>query len=875
MNGSRNGNAAWWAALKVACIFLVASTIWIVGSDFVAERLAPTEEVLAGFQTYKGLVYTAIMSLLICVAVRHSFTREQRVWAALREGEAKYRRLVESLDREYLIFSHGADGVFTYVSPSVENVLGYSQDEYAKHYAETFTESVANTDAVRHTEASLRGERQPPYEIEVRHKDGSTRQMNVIEIPVFDEDGKVLAVEGIARDITEQKKADEVLRASEERYRSLFEAANDAVFLVEGDRFIECNSRTLEMFDCTFEQILQETPFRFSPPQQPDGSDSGEKALELIAKAYAGRPQFFEWRHCRYDGSPFDAEVGLNRFEIAGEYQLFAIVRDITERKRAADAVAASERLYRTLFESAGDGIGLVKIVGDGIRYVDCNARQAEMYGCRREEVLGCSPVDFSPTMQADGRSSAEKATEVATAALAGVSQLLQWKRRAKDGALFDTEVTLTLADIAGEQLLMTIVRDITDRKRAEKELRDSERKLNAIFNHHHQLTGLLDADGRLLAANKTALEFAGVDESEVIGRYLWESPWWDPSQQLEIRRAIERAAKGEFVRIESPHTRADGEIRDFDFSLSPVHDDDGNVVYLVPEGRDITKIKRAAQELRKAHDELEQRVDERTAELANSNRRLEEANVRLKQIDQLKSMFIASMSHELRTPLNSIIGFTGIVLQGMSGELTDKQRDHLSRSYGSAKHLLELITDVIDISKIEAGRIDLFPAECVLADVVDEAIESVRPQAENKGLGLAATVPEDCVLYTDRLRLLQCLLNFLSNAVKYSEAGEITLCASVEGEEIEIAVSDTGIGIAEEDMPKVFEAFERLDSHLRVPAGGAGLGLHLTRKIATDLLRGSVAVHSELGKGSTFTLRIPKHLKRDDDLVGAQGEVP
>jgi len=100
-------------------------------------------------------------------------------------------------------------------------------------------------------------------------------------------------------------------------------------------------------------------------------------------------------------------------------------------------------------------------------------------------------------------------------------------------------------------------------------------------------------------------------------------------------------------------------------------------------------------------------------------------------------------------------------------------------------------------------------------------------------------------------------------------------LCASVEGEEIEIAVSDTGIGIAEEDMPKVFEAFERLDSHLRVPAGGAGLGLHLTRKIATDLLRGSVAVHSELGKGSTFTLRIPKHLKRDDDLVGAQGEVP
>jgi len=271
----------------------------------------------------------------------------------------------------------------------------------------------------------------------------------------------------------------------------------------------------------------------------------------------------------------------------------------------------------------------------------------------------------------------------------------------------------------------------------------------------------------------------------------------------------------------------------------------------------------------------LERRVRERTAQLEEKTSELKVANDRLREIDRLKSMFVASMSHELRTPLNSIIGFTGIVLQGMSGELTDKQRDHLSRSYGSAKHLLELITDVIDISKIEAGRTDLFPSECVLSEVVDEAVESVRPQAENKGLGLTVTMPEDCVLYTDRRRLLQCLLNFLSNAVKYSETGEIALCATERGEDIEIAVSDTGIGIAEKDMPKVFEAFERLDSHLRVPAGGTGLGLHLTRKIATDLLEGSVSVHSEIGKGSTFTLRIPKHLKRDDDLAAAQGEMP
>ena len=152
--------------------------------------------------------------------------------------------------------------------------------------------------------------------------------------------------------------------------------------------------------------------------------------------------------------------------------------------------------------------------------------------------------------------------------------------------------------------------------------------------------------------------------------------------------------------------------------------------------------------------------------------------------------------------------------------------------------------------------------------------MESVRPQAESKGLSLNAIVPTDTALYTDRRRLLQCLLNYLSNAVKYSESGEITLHAKEIDGEVEIAVSDTGIGIAEDDLPRIFEAFERLDSHLRVQAGGTGLGLHLTRKIATDLLGGTVSVKSEVGKGSTFFLRIPMRIKHETAFVADQGKV-
>lgn len=198
----------------------------------------------------------------------------------------------------------------------------------------------------------------------------------------------------------------------------------------------------------------------------------------------------------------------------------------------------------------------------------------------------------------------------------------------------------------------------------------------------------------------------------------------------------------------------------------------------------------------------------------------LEKANVHLQGLDRLKSMFIASMSHELRTPLNSIIGFTGVILQGMSGEINYRQKDQLSRVYRSAKHLLALISDVIDISKIEAGRIDIFPEPFRLSDIIDEAVENIQPQMKAKGLALELDVPQNLMMNTDRKRLLQCLINYFSNAVKFTEQGGITILVRKTGHTVEIKVKDTGIGIAEEDIPKLFDAFERLDTHLRVKAG-------------------------------------------------------
>lgn len=262
----------------------------------------------------------------------------------------------------------------------------------------------------------------------------------------------------------------------------------------------------------------------------------------------------------------------------------------------------------------------------------------------------------------------------------------------------------------------------------------------------------------------------------------------------------------------------------------------------------------------------LEKKVQERTVEL-------EEANYKLREIDRLKSMFIASMSHELRTPLNSVIGFSSILLNEWVGPLNEEQKENLATVLRAGKHLLALINDVIDVSKIEAGLIEINREEFELHDVITEVTAAMKKEIEGKGLELQVQSIH-LKMRTDRRRLLQCVLNLLSNAVKYSERGTISIGVNLaagriggqpnepspdpEREFVEISVEDTGIGISEEDKPKIFEPFVRLDSRLQPGVHGTGLGLYLTHKLVTEALDGYLTFTSEYGSGSSFVLHLP-----------------
>lgn len=282
-----------------------------------------------------------------------------------------------------------------------------------------------------------------------------------------------------------------------------------------------------------------------------------------------------------------------------------------------------------------------------------------------------------------------------------------------------------------------------------------------------------------------------------------------------------------------------------------------------------LEELDNAHEELQSANEELQQNYEElehtneelqsTTEELQTSNEELSEANDRVMEADRLKSEFLANMSHELRTPLNSILALSGILLARMDGDLTEEQDKQVKIIQKSGKNLLELINDILDLSKIESGKMEIHTEEFLIEDVVYDSKLTVTPLAYEKGLNVVLNKDEDIpVIRSDRNKVKQILLNLLSNAVKFTpKGGSITISATGRDGRLELRVMDTGIGIAKENLDKIFDEFRQVDGSSTREYGGTGLGLAITRRLV-KLLGGEIGVESEIGKGSTFIINIP-----------------
>jgi PAS domain S-box-containing protein len=442
---------------------------------------------------------------------------------------------------------------------------------------------------------------------------------------------------------------------------------------------------------------------------------------------------------------------------------------------------------------------------------------------------------------------------------------------------------------VGPEDAFLSVLRDVTDLRRAGHELerqvlrvRQAEVKatrerdrLNLILENVADPILVTDDQSNIILMNDQAEQLFQVGEVGVRNRRELQAVRGNDTKFTSFISdfmILGDTARREQMTLLYPHTGLELPV---EVVSGKVMNERNEPIAIVSVLHDLTKQvenERLYEALKQLNSELEQRIIAATADLAEQNARLLWQAHEVERANRLKSDFLASMSHELRTPINALIGFSSLMLDGVFGEITPGQREALERSRNAADHLLALINDILDLAKIEAGKMPLHLEMVGVREVIIEVSQQIEPLVRKKALGYISDVAPDCpVLFTDRTKVKQILLNLLSNAMKFTNQGQIEIVARCTEDGVRIEVSDTGIGIEEKNLSLIWEDFRQIDqSHTR-QYGGTGLGLSITRKLL-DRLGGSVSVRSNYGRGSTFSVLLPMRtpMLAGDEHVGA-----
>ena len=501
------------------------------------------------------------------------------------------------------------------------------------------------------------------------------------------------------------------------------------------------------------------------------------------------------------------------------------VLHDITERKRAEEALRQSEERYHLLFDSNPHPVWVYDLQTLAILAVNHSA--IRNYGYSREEFLSLTikdirPPEDVPALVADTEK-APPGTETASV----------WTHRKKNGTLIDVEITSHPLIYAGRNARLVVATDITTRKKAEEALRQSEERFRLLVSEVADYAILmLDPDGHIVSWNAGAERIKGYQAQEILGQHFSR---FYPTEEVERGKpAFELKVAGERGRFEDEgwRLRKDGSRFWANVVITALRDATGCLRGFGKVTRDITEHKRNEELLMRAKEE---------AERASS----------------FKDQFLSTMSHELRTPLNAVLGFSDLLADERYGPLNDRQQRYVSHIHSGGKHLLRLISDILDLSKIEAGRMELAREDLTVVSAFVEVISALYPLAEKKSQALLQHVEPNLHVHADAMRFKQVLTNLVGNAIKFTpEGGRIEVAARQTDDQVRIEVRDNGPGIPPEQQQRIFEAFVRL-AQTGSAAEGTGLGLAISARLV-ELHGSKLGIESRPGEGTCFYFSLP-----------------
>jgi PAS domain S-box-containing protein len=750
------------------------------------------------------------------------------------EAEAQSSLLLESAGEG--IFGTTKEGVLTFINPAATRMLGYDADELLGKKVHSLIHHSHKDGSNYPVEqcpmwaAYTRGDHGDIDDEVLWRKDGSSFDVHYNSVPIH-QNGELAGSVITFSDITQRKKAEQELT----KLSQATEASPVSIVISDLEGNIEyVNPKFTEVSGYSYDEAIGENPKVLNANVQPKKFYKNLWDTIKAGKEWQGdfcnkkKNGEVYWEHASI--SPiFNAEKNVSHF--------VAVKEDITERRKLEEDVKRINFLSDLALELTGCAYWHIDYSNPD--YYHLSTRAAEMLGepLKDDGRYHLQDEWFARLIEAD-KKIADKTAELYQGAIDGkydnYDSTYPYKRPVDGKIVWIHAAGKIIRDDDGKAKYMYgAYQDITQIKEMMMEIEKNAKLTRGILDGTMQLIALLNPDGSLLDVNKAALNMTEESREDIIGRKFWDCPWWydNPEAQEKLKEGIKKSAKGEFFQFMTTNIDKEKNIHYIDFAISTVKNDKGEVIYLVPSGHDVSELKETEEQLAAAKDQAD------------------EAN-------KAKGDFLANMSHEIRTPMNAIIGMNHLL---QKTELDEKQINYVTKVDRAAHNLLGIINDILDFSKIEAGKLDIENIDFELDDVLEHLATLTSSKAQEKGLELIFDIGIDVPykLVGDPLRIGQILLNFVSNAIKFTEKGEIVISAKINNitendVDISFSVRDTGIGLTKEQQEKLFQSFSQADASTTRKFGGTGLGLAISKKLV-NMMDGDVGLESEFGKGSNF----------------------